>query len=96
MSGFCGKDFVAADVRAGGRLVRDRSSGIGVIAVSVLVDNELPEPTGRVACSEVSEVEGQDREMVAFSDCHDRTVGIAEVQVGERGVELDRASTVCG
>jgi hypothetical protein len=69
----------AADVRAGGRLAGDRRSGIGVFAVSVFVDNELPEPAGGVTCSEVSEVEGQDRELVAFSDCHDRSVGVAEV-----------------
>ena len=64
--------------------------------VAVLVDHELPKPALGACGAKVGEVKGKHREAVAFRDRHHRRVGVSEVEVCERGVDLHRASQQAG
>ena len=60
--------------------------------VAVLVDHELPETAVWVRSAEVHEVEGEHREVLTLGDRHDRRVGVAEVKIRKRGIELHRTA----
>jgi hypothetical protein len=58
--------------------------------VAVLVDHELPEAFVGVGGAEVREVERQHSEVLVLGDSHDRRVGVAEVKIRKRGIDLHR------
>jgi hypothetical protein len=62
------------------------------VRVARFVHDQAPEAALRSGRAEVLEVEREDRQLVAFRDRHDGRVGQAEVEVGEAGVYLGRAS----
>jgi len=73
------------------------------LRVAAFVDDETPEAARATRCSEVLQVESQDRNSHPLGKRHHDSVDEAEIEVGEATVELDgsaqrpgeRKTTVC-
>ncbi|MDQ3217579.1 MAG: hypothetical protein M3Q18_07005 [Actinomycetota bacterium] len=63
------------------------------LSVSLLVDDQTPVTILRRGCSEVLEVKGEDRQVMAFAISHDRGIDEAQIEIPIPFVYLGRART---